>query len=361
MSSFGVFLDETDLMPTEAVVTEEQVLEAARALAGRGKRVTGYTIRQVLGAGDPKRLAAIWAAHEAAHAAPSPVVLPAAFEDAATAEAERLTVGVHHLVLSLWQSAERLAEERVQAAVASLQERLEERSVDLEATGESLVKAEAERDTARAEASRRGDAILDLERRLAAADARSEHLHHEVRVEGQRAQEAMAAVERTRAEGRQDMERLQGLLSEAERRAASAEGQLEQTAGRAASAGERARAAEETARRAEQEARSALIAQAAAEGERNAALARAAAAEGQLERTGGRAASAGERARAAEETARRAGQEARSALIAQAAAEGERNAALARAAAAEARLEGREHPVTATPGKGSAQKPGTRA
>jgi hypothetical protein len=47
-------------MPTKPVVSEEDVMQAARALLARGKRVTGHDLRKEIGRADQVRLLRIW-------------------------------------------------------------------------------------------------------------------------------------------------------------------------------------------------------------------------------------------------------------------------------------------------------------
>jgi hypothetical protein len=47
-------------MPTKPVVSEEDVMRAARALLARGERVTGRGLRKEIGHGDQVRLLRIW-------------------------------------------------------------------------------------------------------------------------------------------------------------------------------------------------------------------------------------------------------------------------------------------------------------
>jgi hypothetical protein len=47
-------------MPTKPIVSEEDVMHAARALLARGKRVTGGDLRKEIGRGDQVRLLRIW-------------------------------------------------------------------------------------------------------------------------------------------------------------------------------------------------------------------------------------------------------------------------------------------------------------
>jgi len=262
----------------EQVVTEAEVLAAGQTLMGRGKAVTGHTLRQITKRGDPKRLASIWKGHIDAQAPPPPVVtLPPQIDELLATERERASMGVEATFLSLWSAADRIGDERVKVATAAIQERLDVQDIEMTAATENLMLAEHERDEAVAQVKVSTEMVQELEKRLAAEVARRERLQEELQASEVRSAAAGEEASNTRTKAREDWTRLQETINAATSRAASAEGRFEMARDSLAEMTDRLAAVE-------REARLASVGQAALEGELKAALDRATAAEERLER-----------------------------------------------------------------------------
>lgn len=134
-------------MPAAITVTNEQVSAAAGQLIREGKRITGWTLRAVIGFGRPSRLAAVWDdlhGEAAGKGLPEPEapVLPPMIADHLAAATERLSAELHDLVGQSWARAAELATKRVQAEVDAARARVSELEDELAQADEVLEKAD---------------------------------------------------------------------------------------------------------------------------------------------------------------------------------------------------------------------------
>jgi len=151
-------------MPAPVTVTTDQVAQAAEQLAGLGKRITGWALRGVIGAGRPDRLEAVWREQKGSQPAPAPpeqdkpALPPAVAEHLAAAE-ERIAVDLRGLVGQAWRQAADLAARRVQdevdgarARVAALEDEQAEAARVIEEADWRAAVLQEELDAARGEA-----------------------------------------------------------------------------------------------------------------------------------------------------------------------------------------------------------------
>ena len=90
-------------MPALAQVSAHQVAEAAATLTAQGRRVTGNSLRGVIGHGRPERLAAVWSEQQGEHPVlvpeePAGPALPPTIADHLAAAMERQAVDLRGLV-----------------------------------------------------------------------------------------------------------------------------------------------------------------------------------------------------------------------------------------------------------------------
>ncbi len=95
-------------MGRSAAWSEDEVIEAGKSLVAAGKRVTGWELRKVLGAGRPDRLEAIWTAFTAQNAAkpepPPDAELPPSVTALESEIQESVRSMVHDMCVRVWRS-----------------------------------------------------------------------------------------------------------------------------------------------------------------------------------------------------------------------------------------------------------------
>ena len=151
-------------MPAPVTVTDEDIVMAGRTLAAEGRAVSGWSLRGVIGRGDPVRLDAVWQrmrdVRPAVDAAvPVSVALPPVVEACLVAAQEAVTERMAALAGDLWQAAERLAAERLHRDVdiarmeaADLRMHLNEAHAIVTAADDQVDAAEARAEAAEAAA-----------------------------------------------------------------------------------------------------------------------------------------------------------------------------------------------------------------
>lgn len=168
-------------MSARATVSDDEVVAAGRALAAEGSPVSGWSLRRVVGRGDPARLQAVWGQHQTeagshVEATPGSVTLPPVVVEAV--EVMRGRVG--DLAADLWRAAERLASERAhgeaeaaRAETATLRHQLDQAAVALAAADEARDAAEERAERLAVIEAQATAWYDDVERRVATADARA--------------------------------------------------------------------------------------------------------------------------------------------------------------------------------------------
>lgn len=145
-------------MPAPVTVSNDEIEDAGRALAAEGKAVNGWSLRRVLGRGDPVRLGAVWQARQV-DAEPVPDVeasrpLPPVVAEQVEALRADLATRAGELGAALWRAAERLAAERASGEAEAARAEAAALRSQLDAAGEVVAAADAARDEAEREAER---------------------------------------------------------------------------------------------------------------------------------------------------------------------------------------------------------------
>ncbi|SDB74433.1 DNA-binding protein [Belnapia rosea] len=140
------------------LVTESEVLEAARRVRARGKEINGWSIRRELGdRGNPRRLLTVWTAKgDAAPPAAEPVdtvSLPAPLLELVAAAQTALTTELDTIVCTIHRHAREDADATFRRITDDLQ-------ASEQRIKEQLDLAEASVDATETEMDRRGDAIV---------------------------------------------------------------------------------------------------------------------------------------------------------------------------------------------------------
>ena len=183
-------------MPALATVTDEEVVNAGKAIAAEGRSVNGFSLRRTIGRGDPTRLGTVWEANRQTEAPVSEgvlvqVVVPPAVADRTTEACEELVSVMTGLGSSLWVIAERIAIERARGeAEAARAEATELRSVVDEAL-KAVVEADAAADQARERAEA---AEATAAERVAASDRSVVTARAEAAAEVERAHASLQAA-----------------------------------------------------------------------------------------------------------------------------------------------------------------------
>ena len=163
-------------MAAPVTVTDDEITEAARGLATSGRAVNGWSLRRVIGRGDPERLAAVWEAARRADTAPAesavPVVLPPVLSDLVASMVAGTASQLGDFAARVWVAAERLAAERAggeaeaaRAEAADLRHQLDEARDIIRAADERAEAAEAQAvDATAAAAEVREAAAADVAR-----------------------------------------------------------------------------------------------------------------------------------------------------------------------------------------------------
>lgn len=191
-------------MPAPVVVTDEAIIEAGRAMFAQGRRVTGWTLRGVLNAGNAARLGEVWAAHLAAfpfaepEAMPPLVLLPAVLEEQASSLRDRLCADLSALVLTTWQTAERTASERVHAEAVAARETASGIAADLDAAAAALASVETERDALVVERDALSSLVVQQREDLQRQEGSLRASGHELTLQGEYLRQIRCEIEETR-------------------------------------------------------------------------------------------------------------------------------------------------------------------
>ncbi len=158
-------------MPAQVRVSVEDVVRATAILSAAGRSVTGWSLRRVLGAGRPERLAAI--AHDLAENATTAPVLPVDVTTlppvltAMLSEAkQRFAAEIEKLLGQTWSTGSDIAGRRVADEIAAARTRVAQLESDL-AEAETIVSAhdaQVEKTQAEAEAARESVAAAEAVR-----------------------------------------------------------------------------------------------------------------------------------------------------------------------------------------------------
>lgn len=187
-----------------AEISQEQIIEAGKALQAEGRNITGFALRQRVGGGNPARMRQVWDEYvqtQAGTVAAPEVELPAEVAEGLASASQALVDRLSALVASLNEQAVRAADRRVTEAVRSAGEQREQ----------------AERELADA-----AQAVEELEVRLRQAQEQGEALRQQL--EALQAAHQAQAVELGQAQARaQTLQESQAALM-----AALARGELDQ-------------------------------------------------------------------------------------------------------------------------------------
>jgi len=98
-----------------AEITNQEIIEAGEKLQTTGKNITGYGLRRILGAGDPKRLKSVWDeyANKDKRDKDADLRLPAELEDLVAELENNLVEQVRPLAVQLYDGALKAAQKQV--------------------------------------------------------------------------------------------------------------------------------------------------------------------------------------------------------------------------------------------------------
>lgn len=148
-----------------AEITNDQIIEAGKALQAEGRRVTGFALRQRAGGGNPSRLRQIWDEYAQGHAEAEPAPeLPAEVAEGLASAREVLAEQLAELVGRLHGQAVLAAERRVTEAVRAAGEQREMAEREMADAAKMVEALEAELDDAKA-------LVGELQEQLAALQA----------------------------------------------------------------------------------------------------------------------------------------------------------------------------------------------
>lgn len=166
-------------MPALATVTDDEIETAGRGLAAAGRAVNGWSLRRVIGRGDPNRLNAIWEERQRAAPQPASVAaeltrpLPPVVAERVTAFQERLGGHVSDMANGLWHAAERIAFERFHGEAEAARAELAAVRAQLDEAGAVVSAADQARADAVARADEMEDRLVAASEELDAARARA--------------------------------------------------------------------------------------------------------------------------------------------------------------------------------------------
>ncbi|MBK1851116.1 DNA-binding protein [Marinobacter sp. 1-4A] len=98
-----------------AEIANQEIIDAGKKLQTTGKNITGYGLRRILGAGDPKRLKSVWDEYASKGKANknADLRLPAELEDLVTELENNLIEQVRPLTVQLYEGALKAAQRQV--------------------------------------------------------------------------------------------------------------------------------------------------------------------------------------------------------------------------------------------------------
>jgi hypothetical protein len=137
-----------------AEVSDEDILEAGRALDGEGKSVNGWSLRSRLGRGKPERLFAVWKAHAPAEpSVPDPeltvdMVLPPKLIEYAGQAKANLTANLDGFCVSAYRLIEDAVNLRYKADLDRLSEEHDRMEAELQSAATEVERLDSALDDA---------------------------------------------------------------------------------------------------------------------------------------------------------------------------------------------------------------------
>ncbi|PTB99806.1 hypothetical protein C9993_01470 [Marinobacter sp. Z-F4-2] len=151
-----------------AEIANQEIIEAGKRLQSTGKNITGYGLRRILGAGDPKRLKSVWDEYSSKDKSEknADLRLPAELEDLVSELENHLIEQVRPLTVQLYEGALKAAQRQVSetshelkqlkseieaeildanAIIEDLEQRLTDTSQRLAETSEELKQSQKDR------------------------------------------------------------------------------------------------------------------------------------------------------------------------------------------------------------------------
>jgi chromosome segregation ATPase len=107
-----------------AEIANQEIIEAGKRLQSTGKNITGYGLRRLLGAGDPKRLKSVWDEYSSKDKTDrnSDLRLPAELEDLVAELEKNLVEQVRPLTVQLYDGALKAAQRQVSESSRELKQ-----------------------------------------------------------------------------------------------------------------------------------------------------------------------------------------------------------------------------------------------
>tara|TARA_R110001583_G_scaffold42556_12_gene135419 strand:- start:1079 stop:1663 length:585 start_codon:yes stop_codon:yes gene_type:complete len=98
-----------------AEIANQEIIDAGKKLQTTGKNITGYGLRRILGAGDPKRLKSVWDEYASKDKTDksADLRLPAELEDLVIELENKLVEQVRPLTIQLYEGALKAAQRQV--------------------------------------------------------------------------------------------------------------------------------------------------------------------------------------------------------------------------------------------------------
>jgi len=188
-----------------AEISQEQIIEAGKALQAEGRNITGFALRQRVGAGNPARMRQVWDEYvqtQAGAVAAPEVELPAEVAEGLASASQALVDRLSALVASLNEQAVRAADRRVTEAVRSAGEQREQAERELADAAQAVEELEARL----RQAQEQGEALRQqLEALQAAHQAQAVELG-QAQARAQTLQESQAALMAALARGELDQQ-----------------------------------------------------------------------------------------------------------------------------------------------------------
>lgn len=188
-----------------AEISQEQIIEAGKALQAEGRNITGFALRQRVGGGNPARMRQVWDEYvqtQAGTVAAPEVELPAEVAEGLASASQALVDRLSALVASLNEQAVRAADRRVTEAVRSAGEQREQAERELADAAQAVEELEARL----RQAQEQGEALRQqLEALQAAHQAQAVELG-QAQARAQTLQESQAALMAALARGELDQQ-----------------------------------------------------------------------------------------------------------------------------------------------------------